>query len=428
MTTFVPLLVLLIVLGLGLPVAISLLLAGSLGIMLIGGQELLAGILSSAPGSALKSYELLTIPMFILMAELMSASGIANSLFAAIAAWTSRVRGGLGIATAMTGAAFGAVSGSSTAAAVTLSKTTIPALLNQGYTPRMAGGVVAISGTLAMLIPPSIALIFYGLLSGANIAELLVAGMIPGVLVTLVIALIFRYYISPKTDEATAPRYTLKEKIQSLKVAGPFALLFIVVISLIYTGIATPVESSAIGALGALILTAAYRRLNFMTLKTVLLNTCSTSAMIGLLIVCAHVFSYFLAMTGTTQTIVQSVGTLNISPYFILFGLVLFYLILGLFLDMLSILILTVPVALPIVVGLGFDPVWFGIFVIVLAELGIVTPPVGMNAFVVSRTANIPVEEVFAGVLPYIIGILCLIALMIVFPDIIMWLPNHMRS
>lgn len=427
MAAVIPLVVLLLVLSLGVPVAISLMLAGSFGIFMIGGLDLLLGMLGSAPGSALKSYELLTIPMFVLMAELMAASGIANSLFSAISAWTMRVRGGLGIATAITGAAFGAVSGSSTAAAVTLSKTSVPALISEGYSPKMAGGVVAISGTLAMLIPPSIALIFYGLLSGASIAELLVAGLVPGVLVTLVIAIIFRFHVSRKVSRSKNNNPSFREKIRLLKVAGPFAFLFLLVISLIYLGVATPVESSAVGAAGALLLTILYGRLDLATLKNVLLNTCATSAMIGLLVLCAHIFSYFLAMTGVTQNLVSVVGSLDVSPYVVIFFLVIIYLVLGCFLDVLSILILTVPVALPIVVGLGFDPVWFGVFVIVLAELGIVTPPVGMNVFVVSRVANIPVEEVFSGVFPYVVGILLLVALLVVFPGIVMWIPNGMR-
>lgn len=427
MTLAIPFGALMLLLALGLPVALCLALSGTAGLLLVGGPELLLGILATAPASAISSYELLTIPMFLLMAEFMVASGISGNLFSAIACWTGRLKGGLGIATAITGAAFGAISGSSTAAAATLSSSSIPSMVNQGYEPKFAAGIVSISGTLAMIIPPSIALIFYGLLSGASIAKLLVAGIVPGALVTLTIIATIRLMLVWKPDLAGESRsYSWREKIQSLRVAGPFVLLFGIVTGLIYTGIATPVESSALGALGALLLTWSYGRLNMSTLKVALANTCGTSAMIGLIIVCAQVLGYFLTMTGTTQSLVAYVGTLDVSPYWVLAFLVVMYLVLGCFLDQLSILILTVPVVLPLVVSLGFDPIWFGILVILLAEVGMVTPPVGMNVFVVSRSANMPVGQVFMGVTPHVVAHVALIVVLIMYPQIVLWLPGKM--
>jgi tripartite ATP-independent transporter DctM subunit len=401
--------------------------AGAAGLLMFGGPSLLTGILSTAPGSAAGSYEFMTIPMFLLMAEFMVASGISNTLFSAIACWTGRMPGGLGVATALTGAAFGAISGSSTAAAATLSKSSIPAMLSQGYERRFACGIVSISGTLAMLIPPSVAIIFYGLLSGASVAKLLVAGIIPGALVTLVIVFTIWLLIWNKPSlTGDAPNYTWAQKLSSLTVAGPFCALFLLVTGLIYLGIATPVESSAIGALGALVFTVIAGKMNREVFLHAVARTCATSAMIALIVICAQIFGYFITATGTTQRLVEAVGAAGLSPYTVLAFLVVMYLVLGCFLDQLSILILTIPIALPLVVKLGFDPIWFGILVILLAEVGMVTPPVGLNVFVVSKSTNTPVGEVFHGVWPHVAAHVALIVLMIAFPQLILWLPSTM--
>lgn len=420
----IPFLLLFFLLMIGIPVAISLAISGALGILMANGLDVLLGILSASPGSALTTYELLTVPMFILMAEFMGVSGITNSLFSAVSKWTQKIDGGVGIAAVLTGAAFGAISGSSTAAAATLGKISTPAMVEQGYTPKMAGSIAAISGTIAMLIPPSIALIFYGLLSGVSIGDLLIAGIVPGILVTLTIAITIKLLLLRNPVGKSDQSYSLKEKIASVKVAGPFILLFGIVTGLIYTGIATPVESSALGALGALILALKSGNLGIKAFKQALINTSCISAMIGLIIVCAHIFGYFITMTGVTRSLVNYVGALDVSPYFILFLLVILYLVLGLFLDLISILILTIPVVLPVVIALGFDPIWFGVIVILLSEIGIVTPPVGMNVFVVAKVANIPVRDLFSGVTPYILMLLGLIAILIAFPEIVLWLPS----
>lgn len=418
---------LLFFLAIGLPVALALLLGGGIGLLMIGGWDMLEGVLSTAPASALSSYELLTIPMFLLMAEFMVVSGISSNLFNAVATWTGRLRGGLGVATALTGAAFGAISGSSAAAAATLSTSSIPAMERAGYEQRFATGIVSISGTLAMLIPPSIAIIFYGLLSGADIGRLLIAGIVPGILVTLTIALTIWLMIlrNPKL----APRGTgssWAEKLQSLKVAGPFVVLFGLVTGFIYLGIATPVESSALGATGAFLLTLASGKITAANFRLALVKTCMTSAMIGLVIVCAQLYGTFLTITGATQGLVEWVSNAGLHPYVILASLVVLYLVLGCFLDQISILILTVPVALPLITSLGYDPIWFGIIVILLAEVGIVTPPVGLNVFVVSRVTGIPVEKVFSGLYPHVVAHLLLIILLVSFPGIILWLPSQM--
>jgi len=420
-------LLLFVMLALGTPVAFSLAIAGSLGLFMIGGLDVLAGVIMTTPLSTAGSYELISIPMFILMAEFVIMSGVAEGLFTAAKTWVGRVPGGLGMATALAGAGFGAISGSSTASAATLSATTMPAMLKQGYDPKLAGGVVAISGTLAMLIPPSIALVLYGIIADVNIGQLLIGGVIPGILVTLTI--MATVYVLVLIDPSAAPpgqAYTMTEKIRSLKVVGPMLLLFMAVTGVIYSGIATPTEASGIGAFGAFLLAIKAGTVNRKSFMKALTHAAHASCMIIMIIVCAKIFGYFLTMTQSTQMIVAWVGSLGVSPWVVLVFILFGYLLLGCLMDQVAILILTVPVVLPLIKALGFDPVWFGVIVIVVAEVGLVTPPVGLNVFVVARYAKRPLQEIFAGVWPHVLSHLMLLSVLVAFPSIILWLPKQM--
>ena len=416
-----------LLLALGMPVAFSLATAGTLGLYLMGGVEGRGGVGATTPLATAGTYELISVPMFILMAEFVILSGVADNLFKAAATWVGRVPGGLAMATALAGAGFGAISGSSTASAATLSSTTMPMMLKQGYDPKLAGGVVAISGTLAMLIPPSIALVLYGIIADVNIGQLLVGGVIPGILVTLTI--IATVWVLVKLDPAAAPlgsAYSMREKFASLKVVGPMLALFMSVTGVIYTGIATPTEASGLGAFGAFLIALRERKVNRASLMKALTHAAHASCMIIMIIVCAKIFGYFFTLTQATQSIVQWVGALDVSRWvvmaFILFG----FLVLGCVMDQVAILILTVPIVLPLVKALGFDPVWFGVIVIVVAEVGLVTPPVGLNVFVVSRYAKRPLQEIFAGVWPHVVSHLLLLIVLVAFPSIILWLPSQM--
>ena len=354
-------------------------------------------------------------------------SGVADGLFTAAKTWVGRVPGGLGMATALAGAGFGAISGSSTASAATLSATTMPAMLKQGYDPKLAGGVVAISGTLAMLIPPSIALVLYGIIADVNIGQLLIGGVIPGILVTLTI--MATVYVLVLIDPSAAPpgqAYTMTEKIRSLKVVGPMLLLFMAVTGVIYSGIATPTEASGIGAFGAFLLAIKAGTVNRKSFMKALTHAAHASCMIIMIIVCAKIFGYFLTMTQSTQMIVAWVGSLGVSPWVVLVFILFGYLLLGCLMDQVAILILTVPVVLPLIKALGFDPVWFGVIVIVVAEVGLVTPPVGLNVFVVARYAKRPLQEIFAGVWPHVFSHLMLLSVLVAFPSIVLWLPKQM--
>jgi len=417
-----------IMLAAGMPVGLAMAVAGATGLYAIGGLPMVLGILETSPLSSANSYELITIPMFLLMAEFVILSGVADSLFRSAAAWVGRVPGGLGMATALAGAGFGAISGSSTAAAATLSATTIPSMLKQGYEPKIASGVVAISGTLAMLIPPSIALVLYGIIADVSIGQLLVGGVIPGILVTLLI--MGTVYFLVIMDRSRAPRgraYTMAEKFRSLRVVWPMLFLFLAVTGLIYTGVSTPTEASGIGAFGAFLLALKSGEVTRKTLYTALTRSAHTSCMIVLIILGAHIFGYFFTLTQSTQEIVRWVSELDTSRYLIMAMILFGYVVLGCVMDQIAILILTVPIVLPLVLSLGFDPIWFGVVVVITAEVGMVTPPVGLNAFVVARYTGRPLSEIFMGVMPHVIAHILIIGAFVAFPQLVLWLPSTMR-
>ena len=414
-------------LAIGAPVAFALAVTGSIGLVVVGGLQTLVGVVTTAPLSTVASYELITIPLFILMAEFVILSGVAASLFQCAATWVGRVPGGLAMATALAGAGFGAISGSSTASAATLSSTTLPAMLKHGYDPRLAGGVVAISGTLAMLIPPSIALVLYGIIADVSIGQLLVGGVIPGLLVTATIMLTVLVLVLHKLSSAPRGRgYTLLEKLRATRSVGPMLFLFMAVTGVIYTGIATPTEASGLGAFGAFLLALKAGTVKFGTLRHALKRAAHASCMIVLIIVCAKLFGFYFTLTQTTQSLVQWVGDLPVHRMVIMAGILAVYLVLGCMMDQIAILILTVPIVLPLIRALGFDPVWFGVIVVVMAEVGLVTPPMGLNVFVVARYANRPIGEVFAGVWPHVLSHLMLVAVLVAFPAIVLWLPSKM--
>jgi tripartite ATP-independent transporter DctM subunit len=428
MTVTVALIVLVAMLVFGLPVALAMAVSGATGLYLFGGWPILQGILKTSPLSTANDYEIITIPMFLLMAEFVIISGVANDLFRAATVWVGRLRGGVAMATALAGAGFGAISGSSTAAAATLASTSIPAMLKEGYEPKLACGVVAISGTLAMLIPPSIALILYGIIADIPIGALLIGGIIPGIIVTFTIILTIAFLVW--RDPSVAPvgkSYTIREKFASLNRVGLVLILFFAVTGTIYSGIATPTEASGIGAFCAMLIAAWERKLSLANLLRALRSAAQTTCMVLFIILGAHIFGYFFTLTRVTNDITTWVGGLDASHGMILAVILLGYLILGFFMDQIAILILTVPVVLPLILDMGYDPVWFGVLVVVTAEVGMVTPPLGMNVFVVARYTRRPLGELFRGVAPHVWAHLIVIALLAAFPAITLWLPSTMR-
>lgn len=415
-------------LALGAPVGFAMLIAGSAGLLLVVGFDGLLGILETTPLTLAGAYEFITIPLFLLMAEFILQSGMADDLFKTTAAWVGRLRGGLGMATALAGAGFGAICGTSTASAATLSATSLPAMIKQGYEPSFAAGIVSISGTLAMLIPPSVAMVVYGLLANVNIGQLLIAGLLPGLLVmfTIVATVYVLAWRHPEHAPA-ASAVPLREKIAMLKVVGPLLLLFAAVTGIIYTGAATPTEAAAVGAFMAFLLLWHSGRLTLPGLRQALLRAAHGSAMVMVILLGASVFGYFFAITQVTQDLIAFVGALDVSRWVILALILCCYIVLGSFMDQIAILVLTVPVVVPLMASLGFDLVWFGVIKIVTAEIGMITPPIGLNCYVVARYANRPVGEVFRGTLPHFIAHIIAIAILVAFPGIALWLPSMMR-
>lgn len=413
----------------GMPIGFAMGVSGAVGLYLLGGADTVMGVLSTTPLSTVSTYELLSIPMFILMAEFVIVSRIADELYDCMVVWVGRLRGGLAIATAFAGAGFGAICGSSTAGAATLASISLPAMMRHGYDRTLANGVVAISGTLAMLIPPALALVLYGLLTELSISRLLMAGLVPGLLVTLLIAgtvllLVWR-------DPTLAPRgqrYTIGEKLRSLRVVGPMLLLIAAVTGVIYAGLATATEASSLGALGAFLIALARRKLTPALFAAAVASAARTAAMITLIILGAHVFGYALTLTRATQVFVEWVAALPVNRYVILLLVLLLKLALGCFLDQVAILLLTVPIMVPLIRQLGFDPVWFGVVLVLTAEVGMITPPVGMNCYIVARYTGRPVEEVFAGIVPHFVAHILAIVVFTAFPILVLWLPSTMAN
>ena len=427
MITATALLLLFVLLAIGVPIAFCMLITGAFGLYLIGGTTAVFAIVAGMPHEKAASYEFLAIPMFLLMAQMVLKSGIADDLFAAASAWMGRMPGGLGVATAFAGAGFGAICGSSTAAAATLSSTSLPAMLRYGYDQRMASGVVAISGTLSMLIPPSIAMVVYAMLTDVSVAKMLIAGVIPGLIVTLTIAAtVIALALHDPSSAPLSEKVPLREKVLLLRRVGPMLVLLSLVTGSIYLGVATPTEASGLGALCATVMYLVRVRPGLVEFGTVFAHATRGACMIGMIVLGAHVFSTFMALTQSTQMLTAWIGGLAVEPWMIIVCLVVIYLLLGCVMDQLAILVLTVPIVAQLVSSLGYDLIWFGVIFIVTAELGMVTPPMGLNCFVVSKYSETPLREVFMGIVPHFVAHLGAIAILLAFPALTLWLPSQM--
>ena len=428
MTVAIVILLVLLMLAVRVPVGFALAAGGVLGLYLTGGTSLIKGIIQSAPSSG-AAYSLTPIPLFILMAHFVLASGVMKEIFDAARTLVGRVRGGTGVASTLSGAVFGAISGSSTASAATLAKTASTQLISEGYNPRIATGMIAISGTLAAMVPPSIILIYYAILAEQSVGMVLLSGFVPAILVTMAtittlgIIVVIRPESIPRGE-----RYSFKDKVRSARAIVPVALLFGLVTGTVYFGVATPTEASALGAVGGLVIYVVRRGFNVSELRSAIVGATYSSVMILFIIVGAAILGYFITMSGITKDATDYVGSLQVSPVVVMLVIAAFYIVLGFFLEQMAILALTVPVMLPIVVELGYDPIWFGVFVVLLAEIGLVSPPLGLNVFVVARATQRDSAEVFKGTLPFIAAILVVVVVFILFPEIALWLPNSMSS
>lgn len=422
-----PLILMLLLLVVGLPVAFSMGISGVIGIAMLGSWDSVVGILSTSPYRSAAHYALTTVPLFILMAEFISRSDITEEVFNAAYKWLGHLPGGVAIAAVFANAGFGAMCGSSTASAAAMSSVIIPEMQKLKYKDSLSGGVIAVSGTLAMLIPPSVPMIIYGTVTEMSVGKLLIAGLLPGIItaVMLAITVIIWAIVSPSASPKIAA-FSWGERLRSLKGIWPVLVLIFVVIGAIYSGFATPTESAALGCLGALIIGLVMRRLPFKNIKAALEATLKSTAMIFLIIIGATIFSYYLTLSQLPQSLVAAIAAIEVNRWVIMSLIILLYLVLGCIMDQIAIILLATPIVFPVVTALGFDPIWFGVITIVLAEIGLATPPVGLNVFITSSVSGIPLGTVFKGAGVFLITCLISLILFMVFPEIVLYLPNHM--
>jgi C4-dicarboxylate transporter, DctM subunit len=425
-TAIVLLLVLLLI---RVPVGFAIGIAAGAGLLLHGGVPALVGFFETTPYTTASTYSLSPIPLFILMAQFVLHSGIASSLFDSARTWVGRTPAGLGVATTLSGAVFAAISGSSTAAAVTLASTAVPEMTRRGYDARLANGLVAVTGTLAAMVPPSIILVFYAVVAEESVGQVLIAGFVPGAVVVVALLLTTWLLLWRRPDLAPrGERYRLGAKVRTLTAIGPVVILFVLVTGSIYFGVASPTEAAALGAVGALVVGMAWGDLDLAGIRAALRETLGATAMILLIILSAHLFGYVLALSRVTGGVVDAIAAIPAPPVVIFLAIAVVYLVLGAFMDQLAILALTVPIVLPVVEELGYDPIWFGVMVVLLAEIGLVTPPLGLNVFIVARSTGARAEDVFRGVWPFVVALLLVVLVFTFIPDLVLWLPESMTD
>ena len=374
-------------------------------------------------------YTLTTVPLFIFMGQMLLEAGIGRDLYDVAYKWLGHVRGGLVLATVPACAAFGAITGVPTPAEVSIGKTALPEMRKYGYVDSFSTSSIVASSELAVLIPPSIPMIIYGMLTETSISKLFIAGILPGILLAgmFMITIVILTRINPKLGPA-GTKSGWRARFSSMKLIWPTVVLFLLVLGGIYTGIVTPTEAGALGAFGTLIIAAfIMRRLPFKLFINSLVESAALSCAIIFLIIGAQIFGRFLALSGAAKLLVTSIIGLDLPVWGIFAVLILLYVILGMVLDIMSAVIITMPVVFPAVVAMGFDPIWFGVIIIMTVQMGLMTPPVGLDVFVLSGALNVKVGTIFKGVWPYVLAVLLCIGILYVFPQIALILPSTMR-
>lgn len=424
-----PLVVLLLSLLAGVPIAVALAGSGMLGIYLVSGDlTRLMAIVSLAPFGSVADHALSTIPMFILMAYLSASSGLARDLYAAASNWLSHIKGGLAMATVFACGIFGAMSGASVAAASVMSKIAMPEMRRHGYSEELGAGAIGIGATLDILIPPSIAMVIYGIATQTSIGKLLIAGVVPGVIVGILLTVMIYLWVMISPNHAPSTyRVPRQEKVASLVRIWPSLLLIFIVLVLLYTGVATPTEVGAVGAALSLVIGMAFGRLDWAGVLEALKQTIRTSAMIFLILIGATIFGYYMTLSRIPQEVVALVTELDLNRWVVICCIVVSYFAISMFMDEIPLLLLTLQLTFPLITALGFDPIWFGVLSMMMVSMGLVFPPVGLIAFVVAATANVDLMKVYKGTSVLMMAIVVTTILIMVFPDVVLWLPNTMR-
>ncbi|HSE05882.1 MAG TPA: TRAP transporter large permease [Methylomirabilota bacterium] len=416
--------------SLGLEIAFSLGLVGLLGLLWLKGWTVGLGVVGSVAWSNGSSFSFVAVPLFVFMSAILLHAGIGQSLYAAVARWVGFLPGGLAVASVFACAIFAAVSGSSVATAATIGMIAIPEMESRGYHKPLIYGSLAAGGTLGILIPPSVPMIIFGVMTETSIGQLYMAGIFPGIL----LGLLFSAYIvgyaliyperAPRGAEGRVP---LREKLRSLVEVAPIALLIVVVLGSMYFGIVTPSEAAALGVSVSLLLAVTIGRLTWAGLWQAFHETVRTTSMIMLIIIFASIFSHVIALLGTPRALLGLVTGLNLAPWMV-FSMIFGVLILIAYaLEELSVMIIMLPILFPLVTGLGFDPVWFGIVMIVWLEMGFITPPVGINLFVIQGVARgSSMRDIAVGATPFVLILVLLVVILFLVPDLALWLPRQM--
>jgi C4-dicarboxylate transporter DctM subunit len=411
----------------GIPIAVSMALVGIVGGIAAYGAPFMDSIAPVVWG--VQNENLLTsIPLFVLLGELLLRSGIADRMYIALSAWLGRLPGGLLHTNIGSCALFAATSGSSVATAATVGTVALPSLQKRGYPMRASLGSLAAGGTLGILIPPSVNMIVYGSLTNTSIGKLFVAGILPGLLLTA--CFMAWIWISAVTSGAAMreAKVPLAERVRALQYLVPPLVVFGIVMGSLYFGIATTTESAALGVLAALYYVWRAGKLQWAVLRTCFIGTARVSGMILLIIVAAFILNLTISLTGVAEAMTKWVGSFGLDATGYLLALIVFYLVLGMFMDVLSMQVATIPITFPIAVALGIDPVWFGIFIVLMCELGMITPPVGMNLFVVHgiRPDKGHIDDAIWGAVPYVLIMIAFTLLLMFVPGLATWLPGHM--
>ena len=440
---FLGLATLFVLLFLRMPVALSMLGVGFVGTIIANANKFMAIGMSSdqawARGwkiaysnlagetfEASSNFNLLVIPMFILMGNLAGASGMSSDLFNAAYRWMGHLRGGLASATIAACAGFAALSGSSLASAVTMGRVALPEMKKYKYADSLATGSVAAGGTLGFLIPPSGGMIIYAVLTEQSIGRLFMAGVIPGIILTLLFIGAIYLIVARKPESGPrGERSSGAERMRSFWLATPILGVVLATIGGMYTGFFTPVEASSVGALLTFVVAAARRKLSLAKMRTVILETMNSTATVFMIIIAAFVFIPFMSLTGLPGQLVTTLTSLPIGEIGVLLVIILAYMFLGMFLEGIAMLVLTIPVVIPIAIALNWDLVWFGIIIVIVLEMGMISPPVGINVFIVkSLVPDVPMGQIFRGIWPFWFAMAVMIGLLILFPQIALYLPQ----
>ena len=411
-----------------MPIGFVMLLIGFLGFSFVLSLEKGIGMLGMAVYGSISLYDLSVIPLFLLMGQFAFYGGLSRDFYFTMHKWLGRLPGGLAIATIGGCAGFAAVCGSSVATAVTMGSVALPEMQSYKYDSKLATGSIAAGGTLGILIPPSTAFVVYGIITGQPIGILLLAGFLPGLLLAGLFMLLI--YILVRMNPAIGPpgpQSSLMEKVISLKGSWGILLLFILVIGGLYLGVFTPTEAAAVGASGALVIAIGKRSLSWQNFLDALLSTGQTSAMIFAILIGASVFSYFIAVTKIPFLLANGIAGLAVHRLVILSLILFMYVLLGCLMEAFSMIIITMPIIFPIVQTLGFDPIWYGVLMVIMIEMGMITPPVGLNVFVIQGVArDVPLYTIFRGAAPFVLAMVVCIILLIMFPSIALLIPGTM--